>query len=140
VQDAISGWLDGLLSGKVQTSSLQRLPTFPEADAAGQAAGQGAEDEAGPAAEEEEFDLSDIMSVSGVAWLLYRVSGMAAAAGRQQVACNRSCSAGDMCKYDCSLHMKKAVLGVSRAGLPSSRIMSLFLKHACLLARVDCVH
>jgi hypothetical protein len=57
-QDAIAEWLDGLLSGKVRTAPLARLPAFLAADEAAEGAG-GVE-----VAVEDEFDLSEIMGVS----------------------------------------------------------------------------
>lgn len=61
LQDSIAEWLDGLLSGKVRTAPLQRLPEFPAPEAAAAAETAAAEE----APVEEEFDLSDIMNVSG---------------------------------------------------------------------------
>lgn len=58
LQGSISEWLDGLLSGKVRTGQLQRLPDFPAAEAAA------ADAAASPEAPlEEEFDLNEIMNV-----------------------------------------------------------------------------
>ncbi|PSC75196.1 Helicase sen1 [Micractinium conductrix] len=56
-KELISEWLDGLLSGKVRTAPLPRLPDFP-APTGGDGGGGGAGAEE---AVEEEFDLSDIM-------------------------------------------------------------------------------
>ncbi|KAL4419270.1 hypothetical protein ABPG77_004828 [Micractinium sp. CCAP 211/92] len=56
-KDSISEWLDGLLSGKVRTGQLQRLPDFPAAEAAA------ADAAASPEVPlEEEFDLNEIMN------------------------------------------------------------------------------
>lgn len=63
MQDSVKEWLDGLLSGKVRTSPLQQLPAFPAAGEGG-AAADGVAAAEGEAVEEE-FDLSDIMNVSG---------------------------------------------------------------------------
>lgn len=62
MQDSVKEWLDGLLAGKVRTSPLQQLPVFPAAGEGGAADGAAA---AEGEAVEEEFDLSDIMNVSG---------------------------------------------------------------------------
>ncbi|KAL4420014.1 hypothetical protein ABPG75_007112 [Micractinium tetrahymenae] len=56
-KDSISEWLDGLLSGKVRTAALQRLPEFPATEVVAEDAGA-----TDATAVEEEFDLSDIMN------------------------------------------------------------------------------
>lgn len=67
LQDSISNWLDGLLSGKVRTAPMQQLPEFPAADGMGADGAEAAEE----ALVEEEFDLNDIMNVSFV-WACMR--------------------------------------------------------------------